>query len=157
VDEWLGELLDELDLPEGVRLTKAFSCGTEVSFDREKLRQCLVNVIQNACQAMSEKEGAGEKELTVETRLADGCFEIVVRDTGIGIKPEAVEKVFEPLYSTKTFGVGLGMSIVKQIIEQHGGSVNIESSPGEGTSVTLGLPVGEREHANVEPALAGGR
>jgi signal transduction histidine kinase len=100
-----------------------------------------MNVIANAFQAMAE--GEGEKELTVETRAGDGRIAIVVKDTGPGIGPDQLEKVLEPLYSTKSFGVGLGLPIVKQIAEQHGGAVEIESQAGQGTAVALYLPLGQ--------------
>ena len=62
-------------------------------------------------------------------------------DTGQGIPPDRLERIFEPLYSTKGFGVGLGLPIVKQIMEMHGGGIDIESKPGEGTRTTLWLPL----------------
>jgi signal transduction histidine kinase len=66
-----------------------------------------------------------------------------VRDTGPGIPPETLERIFEPLFSTKGFGVGLGMAIVKQIAEQHAGEVEVDSTPGEGTEVTIHLPLAD--------------
>jgi signal transduction histidine kinase len=71
----------------------------------------------------------------------------VVEDTGPGIAPENLERVFEPLFSTKSFGTGLGLPTVKQIVEQHGGSIRIESEVGRGTRVLIRLPLTQSEEA----------
>ena len=65
---------------------------------------------------------------------------VSVTDTGTGIPPDELEQIFEPLFSTKSFGVGLGMPIVKNIVEEHGGTVQVTSEPGTGTTVTVILP-----------------
>jgi len=145
IDQWLAGVVDEVHIPKTVRLTRKLRCGANVAFDRERMHRCVTNVIENACQAMAWDEGEGEWELVVETCLSDGQVQIRVKDTGVGIPPDELDKVFEPLYSTKTFGVGLGLPIVKQIMEQHGGDVEIESQQGKGTVVTLWLPRGEQE------------
>ena len=126
-----------------IRQFQGANAGAEAELDTERFRRCLINVIDNACQAMQEApEGTGR--LTVETGVRDGRLEISVSDTGPGIAPGDVEAVFEPLYSTKGFGVGLGLPIVRHIVEQHGGGIDIASTPGEGTCVTLWLPVKTR-------------
>ena len=145
IDGWLDELLDETPIPEGIRLTKKLSSGVELPIDRERLSRCVLNVVENACQAMSGRESRGWSELTVESSVSDGRVQIRVRDTGPGVPPGLLEKVFEPLYSTKASGVGLGLTIVRQIMRQHAGDVEIESPEGEGTSVTLWLPRGQQE------------
>jgi signal transduction histidine kinase len=76
----------------------------------------------------------------VRSQEREGRAELVFQDTGLGIPPEIREKIFEPLYSTKGFGVGLGLPTVKQIMEQHDGGIEIESIEGAGTQVTLWLP-----------------
>jgi signal transduction histidine kinase len=78
--------------------------------------------------------------LTVTTQVSSGRLEIRISDTGCGISEEVMSRVFEPLFSTKSFGIGLGLSIVKSIMEQHDGNVEINSQAGEGTTVTLWLP-----------------
>jgi PAS domain S-box-containing protein len=152
IDSWLASLLDDAPIPEGIRLTKKLSCGVELPIDRERLYRCVVNVIDNACQAMSGNKGNRASLLTVETSVSDGRVNIRVRDTGQGIPAHLLlGKIFEPLHSTKTFGMGLGLSLVKQILEQHAGGVEVESREGEGTLVTLWLPRGEQE-AQLEQA-----
>ena len=79
--------------------------------------------------------------MTVETRIEEESLKIEITDTGHGLNHDQLKKVFEPLFSTKSFGVGLGLSIAGQIMQQHGGGIGIESVPGSGTTVTLWLPV----------------
>jgi len=149
MDEWLAEILDELQLPPGIAAVRRLDSSTKVSIDRERYRRCLLNVITNACQAMEEEEEhhgrPPVRQLTIESRTNDGRLEVIVLDTGPGMPAERLERVFEPLFSTKSFGVGLGLSIVKQIMDQHGGRVDIASQLGEGTMVTLSFPIGDDE------------
>ena len=116
-----------------------------LSFDPERMRRVIINLIDNAAQAMAEKEPGS---VTVRTRADGGAFQLTVEDTGAGIPRDVLSKVFEPLFSTKSFGTGLGLPTVKQIVEQHGGTVEIESEPGAGTRVTVRLPaLGAQEMA----------
>lgn len=138
---WMREILSEQDILNGVRLQTDFSSSILISLDREKFRRAVINVIQNACQAMAENKDGVKKELKINTRIAENHFEIFFKDTGPGIPPEEITKIFEPLYSTKTFGVGLGLPIVKQIMEQHNGGIKINSKNKMGTTVTLWVPI----------------
>jgi signal transduction histidine kinase len=116
----------------------------------EGLFQALLNVVENAVDALPP-DGKGVVTISVtfhfrSVRLsaADrrGEVLVVVRDTGSGIPPEEMDRIFEPFYSTKDFGhgTGLGLSIVKRIVEEHQGTLQIESRLGMGTSVTLRFP-----------------
>lgn len=107
--------------------------------DAERMRRVLDNVIENAVQAIGETGGAGRIE--VSTRIAKGAFELAIADTGPGVAPEILPRVFEPLYSTKSFGTGLGLPAVKQIVEQHGGDVRFENTPGQGARIVMRLPL----------------
>ncbi|MHB8708424.1 MAG: ATP-binding protein [Desulfuromonadales bacterium] len=140
LDQWLSGLLDEMAWPAGVRCRRQLDSGVTVLADPERLRRAMINVINNALQAMDGKAQA-ERLLDISTRrLADRC-EIVVKDTGSGIPEEILEKVFEPLFSTKNFGVGLGVPIIHNIMTDHGGGVDYQSRVDEGTTVTLWLPL----------------
>ena len=101
-------------------------------------------MVENACHAMLDDsyqlKDANRSQLKIKTQKNDGRIEILISDTGSGISKEIEDKVFEPLFSTKSFGVGLGMPVVKQIIEQHHGGIAIDSDPGKGTVITLWLP-----------------
>ena len=79
--------------------------------------------------------------MDVETRVRAQRAEIVVTDRGSGITAEVLKRMGEPMYSTKPFGVGLGMSIVRSAMEDHDGGVEVQSSPGTGTTITLWLPL----------------
>ena len=136
-DAWLDELLSEQRLPAGIVLERNFAADCTVEIDAEQMRRVVINLVENAAQAIPDT--AQERRITVRTALVGDSFEIAVEDTGSGIPSDILPKVFEPLFSTKSFGTGLGLPVVKQIIEQHGGSIAIASEPGKGTRVTIQL------------------
>ncbi|MCH8161972.1 MAG: hypothetical protein IIB88_08770, partial [Chloroflexi bacterium] len=145
IDDWLAELLNEQAVPEGVRIIRDFAApGVSVALDRERLRRAVINLYDNACQAMTGEGVKGvavaKRELTIRTGLKDDRIEICFKDSGPGIPDDVLPKIFEPLFSTKGFGVGLGLPAVKQIMEQHGGGIDIDSVPGQGARVRLWLP-----------------
>ena len=106
-----------------------------VQLDQSQFKQALLNLIINGVQAMD----AGGT-LTVRAKPLNEGIQIDVEDTGQGIEPEQLDKIFDLFISTKAEGTGVGLTIVKQIIEGHGGHVNVESSPGQGTKFSLLLP-----------------
>lgn len=103
-----------------------------------RLNQAVLNLLMNAAQAI---RGAGS--VTVSTHLDAQAVRITVADTGDGIDPALRDRVFEPFFTTKPAGqgTGLGLSVVREIVEQHGGRVGLSSQPGQGTTVTLQLPL----------------
>ncbi len=140
-DGWLDEVLSDQRLPDGMSFRRDFRAGgLLVSFDAERMRRVIVNLVENAAQAMTDLEGR-ERTLTVATRLDANAFVVTIADTGAGIPADILGKVFEPLFSTKSFGTGLGLPTVRQIVEQHGGTVSIASEDGAGTEVTIRLPM----------------
>ena len=148
IDAWLPEVLDDHSaaLKQEVSVVRDLQApGVKVELDAERFRRVLINVMDNAYQAMAATDRGsgrdGESRLTITTRSTDARLEITVEDTGAGITPEALPEIFEPLFTTKRDGVGLGLPMVKEITEQHGGGVDIASKPGEGTRVTLWLPL----------------
>jgi signal transduction histidine kinase len=80
------------------------------------------------------------RHIAVRTEGAGPHVRLTVIDTGPGIAPEVLPRIFEPLFTTKSFGVGLGLPTVRQIVEQHGGTIDIESAPDTGTTVSIRLP-----------------
>jgi signal transduction histidine kinase len=107
--------------------------------DLNELRQVLVNVLLNACQA-----SANGASIDIQTAIAEpGHVSIVVRDEGSGMTPELMARVFEPFYSTKQDGGGLGLAISRDIILQHGGEIVLQSVVGTGTTATIRLPLGD--------------
>lgn len=147
-DPWLKELINEQSIPETLDLTTNLKSQAVISIDNESFRRAVINVIQNGIQAMTkikpgvklEKPEEKNMKLTVESRVHQDRVEVVISDTGEGISQADLEKIYEPLYSTKSFGVGLGLPIVKGIMEQHLGGIEIDSQVGVGTKVTLWLP-----------------
>ena len=110
--------------------------ATEI--DRDQFYRALLNILLNAIQAM-ESEGV----LQVSTRRLESGrqIEIVIRDNGVGIAEEKISQIFKPFFTDKSKGTGLGLAISKNIIESHGGSIDVESRPREGTTFTIHLPV----------------
>jgi signal transduction histidine kinase len=139
------QLLQEVhDLIENDCDTKRISLSVKmegervlIKGDRFRLKQVLINVVKNAIEAM---EGGGE--LCLESRLCGEKVEITIADTGPGIPPEDLERIFEAFYTTKPHGTGLGLGISKSIVEEHpGGSFSVESERGKGTRFKISLPV----------------
>ena len=118
----------------------AFDPGTDlvVTGDRDQLSRAVANLVANAVESMPN----GGK-VSVTARAVDGGIEVEIADSGSGIPPEMLARVFDPLFTTKRNASGLGLSIAKQIVEAHGGTVSIESAPGTGTRVKFVLS-GER-------------
>ncbi len=107
--------------------------------DRNQLKQVFFNVIKNALEAMD----TGGR-LRISTRTDDSWVFIFVADTGVGIAREDLAKVFQPYYTSKADGHGLGMLVVRRILREHGGQIGIDSRPGTGTIVTLQFPLKSR-------------
>jgi len=108
--------------------------------DRDYLKQAIINLVKNAVEAM---EKSTLKVLTIRTwydTLRDATV-VEIADTGTGIPPDQIQKIFEPYYTTKEFGTGLGLTITYKIIKEHDGDIQIQSKPGEGTSFTIYLPI----------------
>ena len=141
-DAWLDDALQAHSELSGVSLVRELGAGgAMVKFDQERFRHVIGNLIENAAQALSDTDrSAATRQIAVRTRIAADRLELVIADTGPGIATDVLPKVFEPLFSTKTFGTGLGLPMVKQIVVQHGGTVAIESEIGAGTRVRISLP-----------------
>ncbi len=107
-----------------------------VPADARQLRQALLNVAQNAVQAMPNGG-----RLTVRARQDEGALRIEVADTGPGVPPELREKIFEPFFSTRASGTGLGLAVVRRVLQDHRGTAVAEEAPGGGTAVVLRLPL----------------
>ncbi len=139
-DRWLDEVLRDYRLPEEIVLRRDLGAsGQRISFDPERLRRVVVNLIENAAQAMTDF-AATEPSIAVRTKTDADHYELAIEDNGPGIASDVIAKVFEPLFSTKSFGTGLGLPTVKQIVEQHGGTVELTSELGAGTRVLIRLP-----------------
>ena len=108
--------------------------------DVAQIKQALVNLVKNAMQAMS-KDGV----LTMATGQTNEGVWVSVTDSGGGIPPEQINRIFEPFYTTKTKGTGLGLMIVQRIVREHGGRIELESNVGRGTVFRMWFPLAERQ------------
>jgi len=109
--------------------------------DREYFRLCLINLIVNAIQAIKDEKGT----ITIEYGRDNSDSYINVIDTGGGISQTEMEMIFEPYYSTKKFGIGLGLTITRRFIEEHGGKISIKSEPDKGTAITIRIPYDDEQ------------
>jgi signal transduction histidine kinase len=119
-----------------IKLTLVPQAGDPaVKADGEKLRQAFLNIVINALQA-TPTGGT----VTIATQMTDSMYEIRFNDSGAGIEADTLARVFEPFFTTKPDGTGLGLAITRKIVESHNGTLEIESEPGEGTTVIVRLP-----------------
>ncbi|MHB8965087.1 MAG: two-component system sensor histidine kinase NtrB [Coriobacteriia bacterium] len=110
-----------------------------VRADADQMKQVFVNLISNAVQAMESTGGT----ITVDARVDDGFVSVVVADNGPGIEPDNLKKIFDPFYSTRDEGTGLGLTMVHRILDEHDGHIEVASQAGTGTSFTVSLPVAQ--------------
>ena len=142
IDEWLNEVLEETIPPaEGISIKKELNSSVIVNMDQERFRRSMVNILTNAYQSIQEKEIDEPGFVCVKTYKDIEKLIIEITDNGVGFDMENKSKIFEPLYSTKTFGIGLGIPITRQIIEQHGWKMDITGEPQKGASVIITIPV----------------
>jgi len=139
IDNWLARLLDGYDLPEGIELVRKLVSAARVPLDVAYFESAVVNVLTNAVQAAMEKHPEGGGRVEVRTLLEKDRVGVVISDNGPGIAAADNQRVFEPLYSTRVYGVGLGLPTVKKVMEKHTGEVSLESAPEGGARVILWL------------------
>ncbi len=133
----LLEFVEPEDAGQGIRHHVDLALGLPlVMVDESAIQQALLNLLVNARQAMP-----GGGELLVRLRREGNWVECSVTDTGIGMRPDQLEHCFDEYWSDKKGGTGLGLSTARRIVEEHGGSVDVVSEPGRGTSFTVYLPL----------------
>lgn len=140
------ETLDANPLPEDIELERNRSDSLpHVAGDKEQLVIVLGNLIRNACDAMPDggRLTLTCRELAAEVDGGPQRLSLSVSDTGCGIAPDVVPKIMEPLFSTKTRGLGLGLSLARAIVKRHDAELSVTSEPGRGTTLTLTLNVVE--------------
>lgn len=136
MDEFINKLLDNLTFSENVHITRDLK-ALQANIDPDRITQVLVNLVTNARDAMADKGG----QITVTTFKKEDYIQILVADTGCGMDKETVDRIFEPLFTTKTKGLGLGLAIVKEIVEAHYGKITCLSEKGKGTTFEVLLPL----------------
>jgi signal transduction histidine kinase len=153
-DEWLAGVVEEeaRKLPAVIEVNCSLGmAGRQVPFDKARMQRAVINLMNNASEALV---GTGEDpskytvrnpHITIETSICEGMARMRVSDNGPGIAEDILAKVREPLFTTKSFGTGLGIPAVDQIATQHGGKLDIESTPGQGAAFTVLLPMRDED------------
>jgi two-component system, NtrC family, sensor histidine kinase HydH len=137
--EDVKEMMHEEFRRKGVQLACRCDGGLpQAVLDRERIRQALLNLLQNALHASAE---GSEVRLIAHSTGAENGLQFIVEDDGMGIAREDLDRVFLPFFTTKPAGTGLGLAITQRIIEEHGGKIWIEASPGKGTRVNVEIPI----------------
>ncbi|MCK4273342.1 MAG: GHKL domain-containing protein [Dehalococcoidales bacterium] len=138
----INESLSWITVPEQVTVNNNVNGHPmQVRTDAEQISRVFTNIISNAIQAMNAKDG----KLDIDTGAEDDGFVwIKFQDNGCGIPEDNMDKIFEPLFTTKPKGIGLGLAITKRLVEQNGGKIEIASQTGQGTTFTVKLPLEKR-------------
>jgi signal transduction histidine kinase len=148
----VAALISEIQsiLPPPPEVTVAREDGPDLPYaqaDRDQLRQVLLNLLSNAYEAVQANAvpgtGPNGGTVTIRTSSNDGKISIAVVDTGIGMDDETRAQVFEPFFSKKTRGTGLGLAVTRRIVDSHGGLIQIDSEVGRGTTFTVEFPAAE--------------
>jgi PAS domain S-box-containing protein len=158
VNPWLAGVLEDYQFPaelSALEVRRDVQADDQVAMDSHKMARAVGALLDNCRDAFlgigvddEWEENSEDPVVVVLVRRhpgQDALVDIIVEDNGPGMPPDVHERVFEPLYSTKGFGVGLGLSICAQIVDNHGGEVRVDTKPGEGTTVTLTMPVFQPE------------
>jgi signal transduction histidine kinase len=136
VSELVSDALQHFPAPENVQVTLNLPENLPTIYvDPRQMTQVLGNLVLNACQAMAK----GGK-LTLSAKKKGKMMAIAVTDTGVGITPENMKKLFEPLFTTKPKGIGLGLAVSKKLVEANAGKIEVQSEPGKGSTFTVWLP-----------------
>jgi len=141
----VGELLEDVMAliwakaeADGINITKDYSADVEINVDTDLFKSCILNTITNAFHAM---ETSQKKVLAIKTEIAGKEFVLSIKDSGIGVSQENLSRIFEPFFSTKQNGLGLGLPMTMRVMEEHGGRVEFNSAEGKGSEVKLILPL----------------
>ena len=141
IDSALTQLRAKLDAAK-VAVSRNYIAGPTVQADAEKLRQVFANLVDNAIDALATIPEGRRIDLFLEN--GDGLATVRVRDNGCGIAPEKLDRIFNPFFTTKEKGTGLGMAISKKIVEAHEGAIEVASEVGRGTEFKVMLPLPAR-------------
>lgn len=146
IDEGIDNTLLILNyrLKQGIEIIKEYGDLPLVECYPAQLNQVFMNIISNAIDALLEEESHYNKQITIYTAVVDSNeIQVRIRDNGSGMLPEVKAKLFDPFFTTKPVGVGtgLGLSICYEIVEKHGGKIDVSSKPGEGTEFVIYLPI----------------
>ena len=123
-------------------VSRAYLSGPTVRADADKLRQVFSNIIDNAIDAMESTTGERQLEFAIQNNGA-GMAAVRIRDNGCGIADDKIAKIFNPFYTSKTNGTGLGLGVAKKVIDSHRGTIEVHSQVGHGTEFVLAIPLSD--------------
>jgi len=132
-------------------LTTHLTLEPRIRVDVSRMRQLLVNLLKNALEAMAEQGQGGEIRVATQLVMVNNqaYAELSIQDSGPGINPDLLSRLFDPYVTTKHKGTGLGLAIVKKIVEEHGGTINAHNHPQKGAIITVYLPIRTLNTRNV--------
>ena len=133
---------------EGIEVTfKASESGTRILLDEKLFRDVIMNISQNALAALKSKFSSKESggKFCISNTVRDNKFIITIADNGCGMSEESLSKIFEPYYTTKANGTGLGMTMVYKIIKEFSGEIIVDSKEGQGTAFTISFPIPQKD------------
>ena len=145
IEEAIENIKLSKDWTENIRIKKELFQGTEIFANREQVRQIIHNLVLNAVQSMDQGGILTVESSAVKLDGGRDYVEIKVVDIGCGIEPENLKKIFEPFFTSKEKGTGLGLTIVGRIVDGYGGKIVVDSKPGQGTNCTVWLPMNSTE------------
>jgi len=137
----INDALSRVTIAENIKLSKDLQSDLPmVTIDANQIGQVLINLIENACQAMTD----GGK-LQISTRKSKTFTEIEIADSGCGIPEKEINKIFDPLFTTKPKGIGMGLAVCHGIIDKHNGTIEVKSREGKGTNMIIKLPLEDKD------------
>ena len=137
IGKLISQALNEFPIPENILLTISLKHTTQIMMlDETKIRRVIDNLVRNAIQAMLDGG-----ELQVRTYEENGVIKVDVSDTGSGIDPDKIDIIFQPFYTTKPAGMGLGLTYCKEAVESHNGEIKVKSKRNQGTIFKISLPI----------------
>jgi signal transduction histidine kinase len=145
VGDVLRRALERQPIPQGVSVSQTLPPDLpRLRADQRHIVQALGNLVLNACQAMPQ---GGSLSLRARRAgsAAEGLVAIEVADTGTGIQPEHLPRLFEPLFTTRAKGVGLGLAVAQKLVQANGGKIEVHSEPGKGSLFTIYLPADQEK------------
>lgn len=137
IDKVIDEILQKMPPQNNITVSKIFDSIPKISCDADQLKQVFENIISNVYEAMLAKGG----RLNIKTLVEDRKIKIVFEDTGQGISSKIIDQIFDPFYTTKDKGMGLGLYISQFIVQNHNGKIDVESKEGKGTTFTITFPI----------------
>ena len=144
LSDWVPEVIEQIEESEGIKISiEGENDLLALPHDREKMRRVMINVLDNAIQAVKAKANEStdyRPEVCVRFASEEGGVAIHIVDNGIGMDQETSKRAFEPLFTTRARGTGIGLANVKKIVEEHKGRITLDSRPGQGTEMKITLP-----------------